>query len=507
MPRSMVKDGVWLLVGAVLSFSYAPHLWWPVMFVVLIAAMRTGATTSTEFARRGFFLGVGCFTPMLYWAWLAAGPGYPFLVLYTALWWAGLFFLMHEFALRPARLTSPFAAAAIWTVGEFIRGHYPYGGFTWGDPGYALIGLAPARHLASWGGIHAVTFLLVGSAVAMAQLLDPWKRPPARRLMSTAWRMPLVWCLSIWVASGVVSADGTTPVGSLTVGLVQGNDFNRDLSGAEQSRLLPQRHLELAADFTRLDDLDLIIFPESSFGGRDPRDDAALTPQVADLARNLDAYVLTNSTLSADADAPRYNTNILFDPQGRPAGVYTKQHLVPFGEYIPFRSILEKVVPQVSQVPVDFRPGAGSDIFDIGPTPIGNLICFESAFGRDARDRARQGAQVLVVSTNNRSFGNTSNAAQHVAMSRMRAAETGRAVVHSAISGISAVIDPAGLVTQQTPLLQAATLKTTVPARAGETPYVRFGPWMVVLSGVIIGAHIWLDKVRPRVSASAGERP
>ncbi len=481
--------------------------------MILSLALRgLGAESGRSAAKRGFLIGVGCFTPMLFWAWVAAGPGYPFLILYVSLWWAATFFAIRRVALsaRPPWF-APFLAGSVWTAAEYVKGLWPYGGFTWGDPGYALIDLGPARNLASWGGIHGVTFMLVATATAVALLLERRRAPaPAEgteRRSGLVLAAPLVGLAIVWGVAGVVDTDGTYSVADLNVALVQGNDFDRDLTGSEQSQLLPARHLELATRFAPSDRLDLLVFPESSFGSRDPRNDAELTPRVENLARYLDSYVMTNSTLTPGPDALRQNTNILFNRQGVAVDLYTKQHLVPFGEYIPFRSVLEKVVPQVSQVPVDFEPGPGDGLFMIEQTPVGNLICFESAFGRDTRALARQGAQLLVVSTNNRSFGDTSNASQHLAMSRMRAAETGRYVVHSAISGISAVVDSRGVVLEQTPLLSAATVSATVETRGGETPYVRFGPFMVAFSVLLICAALVIQKVRPRVGPAEAVQP
>jgi len=122
------------------------------------------------------------------------------------------------------------------------------------------------------------------------------------------------------------------------------------------------------------------------------------------------------------------------------------------------------------------------------PTRIATVICFESAFGFEVRSRVREGAQILVVSTNNRSYRRSANSAQHVAFGQMRAAETGRPVVHAAISGITAIIDADGVVHHETRLFNNTVVETTVGATTGQTMYVRYGEWALLASigGVVI---------------------
>jgi apolipoprotein N-acyltransferase len=156
---------------------------------------------------------------------------------------------------------------------------------------------------------------------------------------------------------------------------------------------------------------------------------------------------------------------------------------VPFGEYVPWRSALSWL-PELRQVPYDFEPGTTRTLFRAGGHPFESVICFESAFGPLVRDAVRDGAQVVVVSTNNRSYQRSANSEQHLALGQMRAAETGRAVLQASVSGISAVIDPDGSVHDQTGLFESRIVTASVPTSTGETPYVRFGDWVVLLSAL-----------------------
>ena len=209
--------------------------------------------------------------------------------------------------------------------------------------------------------------------------------------------------------------------------------------------------------------------------------------------------MLANATVDAPPDgAKALNLDVLFDPDGRIVGTYAKRHLVPYGEYVPFRHDLESFIPELDKVPRDFEPGHSTGLFPVADSRIATLICFESAFGYQVRPLVRDGAQVLVVSTNNRSYRRSANSAQHVAIGQMRAAETGRPVVHAAISGISAVIDADGVVHGRTKLFQRAVLETTIAATSGETPYVRYGEWVLGAATMVVLAAIVVALVRRR---------
>jgi apolipoprotein N-acyltransferase len=265
----------------------------------------------------------------------------------------------------------------------------------------------------------------------------------------------------------------------LRIATVQGNDLNRDLTHAEvQERYLPAKHFALADQLQG--PLDLVIFPESSMDD-DPSVDAFEYGNIERIAAQLDAYVIANSSDVSRDDGRRANVNFLFDPSGQLVGTYGKRHLVPFGEYIPFRSVFGglKVLERVGR---DTAPGDGRHVWNVDGVPVGTMICFESAFSGDARGYARAGAEILIVTTNNRSYQRTSNSEQHVAMSQLRAAETGRPVVHAAISGISAFIDADGDVVARTDLFVPTTLTEAVTGTTGRTPYVVLGEWAVALA-------------------------
>ena len=162
---------------------------------------------------------------------------------------------------------------------------------------------------------------------------------------------------------------------------------------------------------------------------------------------------------------------------------------------------MEKFVSEIDKVPRDFARGNSPGIFPVAGSRIGSLICFESAFGYQVRPLVRDGADVLVVSTNNRSYRTSANSAQHLAIGQMRAAETGRPVVQAAISGITAIIDADGTVHDQTKLFDRTVVESTVAGTGGQTPYVRFGEWVLFLSLIAVAVVGVLGIIRRRREA------
>ena len=436
---------------------------------------------------------------VVYHAWLLSWTWYfgtvaivPF-VLVLAAYWAAAGAVIGWLDRRHA--ASPFVVAAVWVLAEAAVTRAPLGGFSWGEVGYAFHDVGAARALAGDGGLALVSFLAVALNGFLAEAFCAVRaRERTDRRGAALLAVGLVSVLALPLVATAVRSEPPT-AGTLRVAILQGNDKNRDLTAAEErDRYLPRSHFALAAEIH--DPVDLIVFPESSMDA-DPRTDPYLRTNLTAVARRNDAWVLANAVADAPArgirpaGAKALNLDVLYRPDGTVEGTYAKRHLVPFGEYIPFRGLLEGRVGAINRVPRDFEPGHTPGLFGVAGHRIATIICFESAFGYQVRPLVRDGAQVIVVSTNNRSYERSANSAQHVAIGQMRAAETGRPVVQAAISGISAVIDADGRVTTRTGLFERRLLEATVTATTGETPYVRYGEWAIGLSVIIsIGALV-----------------
>jgi apolipoprotein N-acyltransferase len=487
--------------GALLAVSRPPIDLGPLACVALVPLFIAWRGRSPRAAAGlAFVAGVVYYGALCAWIWYFGAVAIVPFSFAVASYWAAAGALVAWLAQR--RIASPWLTAAVWVCADALVARWPFGGFSWGEVGYAFHDLAPARAVASVGGVSFLTFLAVALNALLADLLG-------RRRGLGAYVRSHVGIAVIAAVVVVATVTRTEPhvVGPLRVALIQGNDKDRELTAAElNARYLPASHFALARRIT--DPVDLIVFPESSMDA-DPRTDSYVRSNLTAVARRHHAWVLANASVDAPPDGHKLsNLDVLFDPEGRVQGTYSKRHLVPFGESVPFRDALQHVVSELNRVPRDFQPGRAPGLFDLAGVRIGTLICFESAFGYQVRPLVRDGAQVIVVSTNNRSYRRSANSAQHLAIGQMRAAETGRPVVQAAISGISAVVDADGVVHDRTHLFDRTVVQTTVEATSGETPYVRYGEWVVLASivaiAIAVASALAIARARRKTSLDSG---
>jgi apolipoprotein N-acyltransferase len=180
------------------------------------------------------------------------------------------------------------------------------------------------------------------------------------------------------------------------------------------------------------------------------------------------------------------NIGLVWDPDTGPGQAYVKRHPVPFGEYLPLRSLLSRVITRFDRIPRDFAAGSEPGLLQVGPVPAGVVICFEIAYDELVRDTVRAGGQVLVVQTNNATYGRTGQPEQQLAISQVQAVASGRTTLVAATSGISAVIDPHGQVLWRSTEFTADSTVTEVPMRAGLTPAMRLDGLVEILAVVLL---------------------
>jgi apolipoprotein N-acyltransferase len=220
---------------------------------------------------------------------------------------------------------------------------------------------------------------------------------------------------------------------------------------------------------------DMVIWPENG-SDLDPYLDRATGARITAMVDDLGVPTLIGAVLDAGPHHVR-NSGILWTPGQGPGARYTKRHPVPFGEYIPFRGLFTRFVGQLALVPRDFIAGREVGVLDIAGTRVGAVICFEVAYDDLVRDAVRAGGGLLVVQTNNATYGRTGQPDQQLAISRLRTIEHGRAMVIAATSGISAVIAPDGTVTQRTREFTREVLVAAVPVRRAHTLATDVGAW------------------------------
>lgn len=487
--------------GLLLAAAFPPLDLGPLALVALVPllwAWRGAGPVAA--ALYGGVAGIAFFGVLVEWSRYFGAVAVVPLVLFLSSWWALAGAVVGWLGRRG--LTAAPIVASVWALVEAGRGRVPFGGFPWGDVGYAFHDVATARAVAGWGGVALVSWMAVS---VNGLFLDAALRRARREALVRS----LGGVVAVVVVAGLAGAalPELTPTGRLRVAMVQGNDLNRDPNPTEiAARYILRKHLDLAADIK--DPVDLIMLPESSLDA-DPRQDRFLDLALSALAADHDADVLAGGNTPAPQDR-LFNTVFHYRPQpanpdeptgtGRTAELYSKRHLVPFGEYVPWRSALS-FIEELQQVPTDYEPGPGPTVFAVGDHRAGALICFESAFPALAREYARRGADVLVVLTNNRSYRRSANSAQHLAMGQFRAAETGRPLLQAAISGITAVVDHTGRVRDETRLFEPTVLVGGVETYRGRTPYTVAGEWVLLASAVLLLVAA-LPTVRRRRSES-----
>ncbi|MEX2269701.1 MAG: apolipoprotein N-acyltransferase [Acidimicrobiia bacterium] len=476
--------------GIVLGISFPPVDLGPAALVALVPLLWAwrGATPARA-ALYGFLFGLAFFGVLLEWtryfgvvAVLVAVVGEAAFIAIAG----GIVAVLERRGLR-----TPWLIGAVWVVVEGARGRIPFGGVPWGEIGAALHDIPVARVFASLGGVTLVSFVVVVFNGLVLDAIDSVRHRTQTRL---AWAGVGLSALVACTVVASVARYEPEVTGDLRFALLQGLDQNRDLTTAEiRSDFLMRHHLELAARLRG--EYDLIVFPESALE-RDPTRFRDVRAALLAVAEAHDAVVLANARVLT-ARGRLSNSNLAYDPDGELQGIYAKQHLVPYGEYVPLRDLLP-FIEELDRIPFDYERGTERVMFRAGGHDFGTVICYESAFAPLVRGFVRDGAELIVVTTNNRSYRRSGLSAQHLALSQMRAAETGRPVLHASISGITGVIEPDGRVHDTSELFENRITSGTVQTTTGQTPYVRFGDWALVVCGLALVAVTVLGGVRAR---------
>jgi apolipoprotein N-acyltransferase len=229
---------------------------------------------------------------------------------------------------------------------------------------------------------------------------------------------------------------------------------------------------------------DLIVWPESGTD-IDPLVPGVAADAINDLATRSQAPILIGATTwqsSGSRGEGPTNSGIMWTEAG-PGQIYSKNHLVPFGEYVPLRSFLANLITRFDQIPNDFVPGEGPGVFDVSGKQVGDVICFEVAYANHIYDTINAGAQVIAVQTNNATYGNTTQPEQQFAITRFRAIETQRAFLVASTSGISGLIQNDGSVSERTEQFEAAIV-TGEAALISEKTFSTKHPFWVLASSV-----------------------
>jgi apolipoprotein N-acyltransferase len=487
--------------GLALAAAFPPAGIWPLApagpALLVVALWRRGLRASLL---AGLVFGLAFFVPLLSWlvnlAWYA--------------WWAlavaeALIFAVLAVGQRLLlNLRAwPLAAAGWWVCAEALRSRWPYA-FPWGRLGMSQAGTPTAPWVAV-GGVALLSFLLALAGTTLAWVLlgrgpaaaatspdvpaadgRPGRYGDGRWTALHGRALPLLaFAAAVALALGgfLLPVDQPDPgAPTAMVAAIQGDvPHARNLPDLLRATTVTANHAAATEKLARQVRAgrqpapQLVIWPENSTD-LDPRFYPQVYTTISAAARAIGRPVLVGAVL----DEPLRNAGLLWLPGRGPATVYAKRQLVPFGEYIPFRGLLSHITSLVALQPQNFTAGHRAVVFGVGRIRLGDVICYEIGFDGLVSSEVRAGANLLAMQTNDATFevdGQRGETLQQLAMARIRAMESDRAVVVASTTGVSAVIAPDGRLLARTGTWRQAELDVRVPLLTQRTLADRVGAW------------------------------
>ena len=391
---------------------------------------------------------------------------------------------------------------AALAVFDLIRAYFPFGGFPWGFPSTVLLTGPIDSPLFFEVPLAFRNFGPTGSSLLLQSLplviaLGVFsKRKPKNYLKD--YSIFLLIIFTIFISNYVVNDYQHTQLetSELNITIVQGNSpcpGAKNRCSNERQKIYDSH---LAQTQSLEGNFDLVVWPESSTGfNNDPGVHSRVQNDVSTQALRLDSYFLIGGDRPVQKEYFE-NYGIFINREGEVVDQYLKQHPVPFGEYIPFRKYLDWI-PPLALVPRDMIRGDGQKIFMVNDTKISTVISFEGSFQRYIRNSVLDGAELVVILTNQASYGESGMSDQFILMSRANAISNERPIVHAAITGKSAFIDHNGKVISKTELFETTTLNEKLEVRQTETPYSKYGNYLNYIF-IIFGALTFVRRfIRP----------
>ena len=396
---------------------------------------------------------------------------------------------------RRVLLVAPFA----WVAVELARTRIT--GFPWDLLGITQVDNIPLSHIATVTGVYGLSFeiMVVNTALAAAFVIrsERGQRSKRKPLLLATGAAILVLQAGRLINPPASPTDHTARLVQQNIPVIQGSDWTkeyfegtlRDLSLVSLHNPSQDAANSVPASSPRP---DLIVWPESPapFYNTDP----AFRETVSNIARTAQTWMLVGNLGTRNAgETPAhatqlYNSGSLVSPSGDWDGRYDKMHLVPFGEYVPFKRVFG-FAGGLTQEVGDFSPGTSRAPLQAAGK-LGVFICYESIFPDDIRQLAANGAEVFVNISNDGWYGDSGAYAQHLKQARMRAVENDRWLLRDTNTGVTAAIDPYGRVVSTIPRKLRAALDAPYSLTYVTTFYTRHGDWFAYLCAIISGAAL-----------------
>ncbi len=504
--------------GVALLLAHPPvGLWWTTFLhapLLLASVWAAGDDARPRtIAGLGALAGASCFGPLIGWIAAPAGwIGWGLLVGVQVAWLALLALLLWH--VREHRLV-PILGAVLFTGIDAWRGIVPFNGFEWGAIAYAHVDswMLPVARVLGARGITLLTVLSSLAALVVVRELIAIRGAVAQHGLP---HRPIAMLVGALLAAALLVSDPPEPTGSIDVLVAQGHDvrFWEESVGDLTRTVTTNLRDDTLAAIGDGPAPDLVVWPESSVD-RDPSSTAGapLGPLVDEVAAAAGELIAGTTLDGPDPRANRYVAASRYVGGLDEVERYVKRRLVPFGEYVPLRPLIGWF-PPLQQVPRDAIPGdAPMVMHTTHGARVAVVICFETLFTDIVRGNVLaddEPAQLVLTLTNDASFRDTAEPAQHLAQSRLRAVETGRWVVHAALSGASAFVDPEGRVHDETEVFTRATIRRDVPLVEGRTPYLVVGDvvgWTTRLGVLALGGMLaWDGRTRRPRGGSLSRR-
>ena len=501
-----------LVAGAASNLALAPIDVWPILFVtfpVLVwlidGAAARGLAGVAQTAATGWWFGFGYFFVGDYWvghAFLVDAEIFGWLLPFVIVAMPSILAVSTAIGVCLARLLWTRGAARILslaiglTVGEWLRGH-AFTGFPWDSLGYALTAPLALAQGAALVGIWGLTFIAVAVFASPATLVDD------RADTGRPW-LPLLLAIAVLAALALfgtlrLSHTPTTFVDGVRLRIMQPNlqqdmKFNYSAKAKVMSHYIDLSSRPSEQRPNGLGDITHLIWPESAFPFYLAREPDVLAQIAALLAGRT--VLITGADRTEEQPGrgeATYNSIYVINRDGSVTGRYDKVHLVPFGEYLPFQNLLERLgIMQLTKVEGGYSSGERRELLQVpGAPPTTPLLCYEIIFAGEVVPPGERPGWILNL-TNDGWFGISTGPYQHLRQARVRAIEEGLPLVRAANSGISAVVDPFGRIVRSLPLGVEGVLDAPLPQAIAPTLYARFGDgpaavMMLVALLVIVG--------------------
>lgn len=463
-----------IAAGAIVAWSFYPNHWWASivgMAILLIALDSKPRKTRLKFTS-AFALTFYAFH--VQWVSVLGNDAWLGLVILCTLPWL-LFALLPIDSKSMWFYVHPAAAVVIL---EAIRSNWPWGGFPWGLLAYSQVD-GPLVGLSTLGGQALVSGVVVVCAAILVKFLK--------------FRSITALMILLAISISAASVDNFRSNQSIELAAVQGNvprvgnELSAQRAAVLNNHLKTTERLLTDIETGLTPEPDLIVWPESGTD-IDPLVPGIAADAINKLATRSQAPILIGATTwyssGSKGEGPT-NSGIMWTDAG-PSQVYSKNHLVPFGEYLPLRDVLAKWITRFDRIPNDFVPGEGPGVFDVSGMKVGDVICFEVAYSNHIFDTINSGAQVITVLTNNATYGNTTQPEQQFAITRFRAIETQRAFLVASTSGVSGLIQNDGSVSGRTNQFESAIVTGEAALISEKTFSTKYPYWVLILSAIVV---------------------